>query len=66
MAAGLVIQPGSMPAAQIQPTVTPQIVEAGEALMTNPVLLQVMILLSLAILFVIFWGVWINRQRADR
>jgi hypothetical protein len=66
MAAGFEPWPGFLPAGQILLTATPQIAEGGEALMTNPVLLQVMILLSLLTLIVIFWGVWINRHKADQ
>jgi hypothetical protein len=66
MAAGFEPQPGFLPVGQILPTATPQTTEGGEALMTNPVLLQMMIFLSLLTLIVIFWGVWINRQKADQ
>jgi len=65
MAAGSASSPVLSPGSQIIPTSTPQIVDAGEVLMTNPVLLQVMILLSFLTLVVIFWGVWINRHSVD-
>lgn len=66
MVAGSTASPVLSPGSQIIPTSTPQIGGGGEVLMTNPVLLQVMILLSFLTLVVIFWGVWINRHSVDR
>jgi hypothetical protein len=50
---------------QIIPTATPQLEGGEEVLMTNPVLLQTMIVLSIIAVLVIFGGVWINRHKWD-
>lgn len=50
---------------QILPTATPQISDGEEVLMTNPALLQVMVILSIIAVLVIFGGVWINRHKLD-
>lgn len=50
---------------QILPTATPQFSGNEEVLVTNPALLQVMIILSIIAVLVIFGGVWINRHKLD-
>jgi hypothetical protein len=56
-----------LPQVQVVPTVTPTSQEeiANEALMTEPVLLQVIILLAVVAVLVVFIGVWINSRRVD-
>lgn len=55
--------PGEAPISQIAPTETPPVELDGEVLMTNPALLQVIILLGIIAVLVIFIGVWFNRRK---
>jgi hypothetical protein len=48
---------------QVLPTETPQTESSEEVLMTNPALLQAIILLGIVAVLVIFVGVWINRRK---
>lgn len=50
---------------QVAPTITPQVENNEEVLMTNPALLQAIILLGIVAVLVIFVGVWINRRKID-
>jgi hypothetical protein len=47
---------------QIVPTETPQPENLEQDLATNPVLLQLIILLGILTVLIIFVGVWINRS----
>lgn len=53
------------PRNQVVPTLTPQVETTEEVLMTNPALLQAIILLGIVAVLVIFVGVWINRRKID-
>lgn len=55
------------PQVQVVPTLTPTTQEeiVNEALTTEPVLLQVIILLAVLAVLIVFIGVWINSRRVD-
>jgi len=65
LATSLTRYPELSPGHQLLPTGTPQSADSQEVLMTNPALLQVMILFGVIAVLVIFWGVWINRHQVD-
>jgi hypothetical protein len=50
---------------QITPTETPMIQNGIEALTTNQILLQIIILLGILTVLVIISGVWISRRQVD-
>jgi heme/copper-type cytochrome/quinol oxidase subunit 2 len=46
---------------QIAPTETPQAEDLEQDLATNPILIQLIILLGILTVLIIFVGVWVNR-----